>query len=634
VIEKPQNPDVETPLKELNDTLRTAVERVRETPPPQEALDRALSRAQRLGSPKARPWRWALKPAMVAAVAAVLLLALTLWLFSPPTQESRGLAENNLKQLGLATQNLECTALVMDGTSNTILFLDGEDKVQGIVLNRRTGPGRLDEKEKKEKAESYDPIVENAFELARRTPVSTFSADVHTASYSNVRRFLLKENCLPPADAVRIAELINYFPYTYADPVGQAPVAFATNITECPWNTKHHLVRVALKGKQISPSEMPPRNFVFLVDTSGSMNCENRLPLFKKSLKLLVEQLNANDRVAIVTYAGEAGLALDSTPGGDKETINKVIDALNADGSTNGGEGIVLAYRIAQKNFLKGGLNRVILGTDGDFNVGVTKEEDLLKLIDEQRKSGVFLSILGFGMGNLKDAMMEKLAYHGNGHYAYIDTEAEAHKVFVEQGAALLTIAKDVKVQVEFNPKRVGAYRLIGYENRLMKAEDFHDDSKQGGSIGTGHTVTALYEIVPAGLQMPEPGLDPAKWQQTQKAIVADEDEWLTLSMRYKDPEAETSELLKQQLTGPVVKLADAPTDLRFAAAVASFGMLLRDSPYRGEATYASVRKLAKANLGDDPNGHRDEFVALVDVAAELAKKQDAEKKDGEKKED
>jgi Ca-activated chloride channel family protein len=645
VLDK-RNPEVESPLSELHESLRTAVEKARAAPPPPEALERALNRAQKLGPPKPQPWRRFLKPAVAAAVAACLYLGLSAW-FSP--KDPRTSAENNLHQLGLAIQQRSESArfaggvTLADGESNTVLLLR-ERLSEGEQLQRLDELGVMVAREGKElphtelplapkppreladlfkEAESYDRIVENVFLSAHRVPLSTFSIDVHSASYSNVRRFLFQEQRLPPADAVRVAELINYFPYTYAEPRGQHPVAFTTNITECPWNPQHHLVRVALKGKTIDLAHMPPRNLVFLIDTSGSMAAENRLPLLKSSLKMLVDELTDKDRVAIVTYAGTAGLALPATPGTDTVTIKKAIDDLNAEGSTNGGEGIVLAYRLARENFIKGGLNRVILGTDGDFNVGVTKEEDLIRLIEEQRQSGVFLTVLGFGMGNLKDAMMEKLAHHGSGHYAYIDSLMEAKKIFVDQGAALLTIARDVKLQVEFNPQRVGAYRLIGYENRMLADKDFHDDTKHAGSIGTGHTVTALYEIVPAGLPVPEPGKDRAQWQVTPKpAEATDRDDWLTVRMRYKDPEAEQSRLVEQKLTGPVVRWADAPTDFRFAAAVASFGLMLRDSPYRGGLTYAGVRELAQDSLGADRNGHRHEFLTLVDTAATIARKQ------------
>ncbi len=468
--------------------------------------------------------------------------------------------------------------------------------------------------------EAYDHIAENAFLAADRNPLSTFSIDVDTASYSNVRRFLLSEGKLPPPDAVRIEELINYFPYNYVRPKGAHPVAFTLDIAECPWSANHYLARIGLMAQRIDPNKMPPRNFVFLVDTSGSMEAANRLPLLQQSLRLLVDQLNKRDRVAIVAYAGNAGLVLPSTSGDERETIHSAINRLQAGGSTNGGEGITLAYRVAEDNFIAGGLNRVILGTDGDFNVGVTNQGDLVRLIEAKRKSGVFLTILGFGMGNLKDSTMEKLSHHGNGHYAYIDSEAEARKVFVEQGAALVTVAKDVKLQIEFNPKHVAAYRLIGYEDRLLQAHEFNDDKKDAGDMGAGHTVTALYEIVPPGVSVSGPKADALKYQQPVKlSKEADNRDWLTVKLRYKDPDAETSRLLEQSLAGAPARVEQMPADFRFASAVAAFGMLLRNSEYRGEAKYASVRKLAAEALGEDRNGHRGEFLELIDAAERLA---------------
>jgi Ca-activated chloride channel family protein len=471
----------------------------------------------------------------------------------------------------------------------------------------------------KEAGESYSPIVENAFRRVAEQPLSTFSIDVDTASYSNVRRFLLQERRLPPPDAVRIEELINYFPYAYLPAKADHPVAFTLELGECPWNARHQLARIGLAARRIDPERMPPRNLVFLVDTSGSMRPANRLPLLRSSLELLVEQLTARDRVAIVAYAGRAGLVLPSTPGSEKALIRQALGRLEAGGSTNGGEGITLAYRIAEENFLKGGVNRVVLGTDGDFNVGVTSPDALVRLIESKRRSGVFLTVLGFGMGNLKDSTLEKLAQHGNGHYAYIDNEREARKVFVEQGAALVVVARDVKLQVAFNPRHVGAYRLIGYENRLLRDRDFADDRKDAGDMGSGHTVTALYELVPAGLPVPVAGVEPGKWEKTRPAPAGDADEWLTVKLRYKEPDAEKSQLLAQVLAGPAQKLADTTADFRFAAAVASFGLLLRESPYRGDATHAGVRAWAREGRGADPGGHRGRFLELIDAAEQLA---------------
>jgi len=471
----------------------------------------------------------------------------------------------------------------------------------------------------RENTESYNRIVENGFQPADRVPLSTFGLSVDTASYSNVRRFLLEEKRIPPEESVRLAELINYFPYSYPAPTGEQPVSLTLDVTECPWNDGHQLARIAVKGRQLDPAQMPPRNFVFLIDTSGSMGVANRLPLLKQSLTMLVEHLTERDRVALVTYAGSAGLALPSTPGNDKKKILKALDHLEAGGSTNGGEGITLAYRIAKENFLSGGVNRVILGTDGDFNVGVVSQDDLIRLIEEKKQQGIFLTVLGFGMGNLKDGTLERLAHHGHGHYAYIDSLTEAKKVFVEQGGALVTIAKDVKLQVEFNPRRVASYRLLGYENKLLRDQDFNDDKKDGGDLGSGHTVTALYEIVPAEKSSGS-GIDPLRYQHSGQPTVAPEsEEWLTVKLRYKEPAGDVSKLLAQPLAGSSVRLADTAPDLRFASAVAEWGLLMRKSEHRGTASYSKARQRAAEALGADENGHRHEFLRLVESAEKLS---------------
>jgi Ca-activated chloride channel homolog len=448
--------------------------------------------------------------------------------------------------------------------------------------------------------ETYAHIKENSFKDARTVPLSTISIDVDTASYSNVRRFI-NQGQLPPKDAVRVEELVNYFPYNHAAPRGNDPVSLTTDLAVCPWNDRHLLARIALRARTIDKSRMPQRNLVFLVDTSGSMAGANRLPLLKQSLRLLVEEMNQNDRVALVAYAGSAGLVLPPTPGSDRERILGAFDRLKAGGSTAGGAGIRLAYQVAQKHFVSGGINRVILGTDGDFNVGISDTDELVRLIEEKRRSGVYLTILGFGMGNLKDNRLEQLAHHGNGHYAYIDSEAEARKVFVEQGGALVTVTKDVKLQVAFNPARVASYRLIGYENRVLQDRDFDNDRKDAGDMGSGHTVTALYELVPAG-----------------QAEVGRE--WLTVKMRYKDPDSEQSQLLSRELKAEPVAFEAAAEDLRFAAAVASFGMVLRESEHRGNADLAAVRRIAAGSVSFDPGGHRADFVRLVDRARDLSR--------------
>jgi Ca-activated chloride channel homolog len=468
--------------------------------------------------------------------------------------------------------------------------------------------------------EGYSHIDENPFLDVAHAPLSTFSVDVDTASYSNTRRFL-KDGQLPPKDAVRIEELVNYFSYDYPQPVGNAPFSVTAEIAEAPWNTQHRLVHIGLQGKRIAKDNLPPANLVFLIDVSGSMNEPNKLPLVKSSLKTLTEQLTARDHVAIVVYAGSSGLVLPSTSGDRKGEIFAAIDRLEAGGSTNGGEGIQLAYKVAQENFIRDGTNRVILATDGDFNVGTTSEGDLVRLIEAKRQSGVFLSVLGFGTGNVKDSTMEKLADKGNGNYAYIDTSSEARKVLGEQvGGTLFTIAKDVKIQVEFNPKQVAAYRLIGYENRLLRDQDFNDDTKDAGEIGAGHTVTALYEIVPYGQKYENPGIDPLKYQQpTQPSEMANSDEMMTVKLRYKEPNADQSKLISVSLADSQTKLDSASADFRFSSAVAAFGMLLRDSKYKADASYNQVLDLARNSIGTDPQGYRSEFVQLVETARTLS---------------
>ena len=470
--------------------------------------------------------------------------------------------------------------------------------------------------------ETYDRIHENPFLAAAKAPLSTFSIDVDTASYSNVRRFL-NQGQLPPRGAVRIEELINYFTYTYPQPTQAAPFSTTAEVSACPWNPAHRLVHIGLQGRRIAPKQMPPRNLVFLLDVSGSMSSPNKLPLLKAALKLLVNQLTEQDRVAMVVYAGSSGLVLPSTSGDQKQKILAALGRLQSGGSTNGGAGIQLAYKVARDNFRKGGINRVILATDGDFNVGNTSQSGLVRLIEKERNSGVFLTVLGFGMGNYKDSTMEKLADKGNGNYAYIDTINEARKVLVhEAGATLVTIAKDVKIQVEFNPARVSAYRLIGYENRMLRARDFNDDKKDAGEIGAGHTVTALYEVVPVGVKAPQAGtVDPLKYQKPALSAAAASGELLTLKLRYKEPAGSTSKLLSTVINDNQKDQAAASQSLRFSSAVAAFGMLLRGSAHKGQASFAMVKKLAGQSLGKDKHGYRAEFLKLVDRAATLADK-------------
>jgi len=461
--------------------------------------------------------------------------------------------------------------------------------------------------------EAYDHIVENGFLAAAQNPLSTFSIDVDRASYSNVRRFI-NAGQRPPVDAVRIEELINYFTYDYPDPDGEHPFSITTDISDAPWNPIHKLVRIGIQGERIDTRDLPPSNLVFLIDVSGSMQSANKLPLLKASFRMLVNELRSEDRVALVVYAGAAGLVLPSTPGDEKTRILDAIDALEAGGSTAGGAGIELAYRVARENHIAGGNNRVILATDGDFNVGASSDAAMVRLIEEKREQGTFLTVLGFGTGNLKDSKMEKLADHGNGNFAYIDNLMEARKVLVtEMGGTLLAIAKDVKIQVEFNPARVRAYRLIGYENRLLAAEDFNDDTKDAGELGAGHSVTALYEVIPVGVDSPIEirGVDSLRYQTPATPVASDSPELVFVKLRYKRPDADESRLI----TRPLLDTGAAPSaDLRFAAAVAGFGMILRGSEYCGDWTLADVLALARESTGADAEGYRAEFVRLVEA--------------------
>ena len=468
-------------------------------------------------------------------------------------------------------------------------------------------------------AESYAPIVENPFLKVVDSPLSTFSIDVDTASYANVRRFL-NAGQLPPPDAVRIEELVNYFGYSYPQPEEGAPFSAHAEVAGCPWNAEHRLLKIGLKGREIPAQRRPPSNLVFLLDVSGSMNEPNKLPLVKEAMLLLTEQLDERDRVAIVVYADQSQLALPSTSGADKRTIETAVSALAAGGSTNGGEGIQTAYETARTHFIKEGVNRVILATDGDFNVGVTDQDELVRLIEEQARGGVFFTGLGFGEGNLKDGTLEKLADKGNGHYAYIDTLGEARKALVDElSGTLVTIAKDVKVQIEFNPAQVSSFRLIGYENRVLAAADFNDDRKDAGEIGAGHTVTALYEFVPpqaAGAAT----VDDLKYQRAQPAFkpAADSGELLTLKLRYKQPDGDTSRLLEHVVVDEGKRYGQASRDFKFAASVAAFGMLLRHSSFAGDANFDAVLELAGEGLDSDLNGYRAEFISLVKKAKAL----------------
>lgn len=471
--------------------------------------------------------------------------------------------------------------------------------------------------------EQYDPIIENSFLPVSKEPLSTFSIDVDTASYANVRRFL-REGRMPPPNAVRIEEMVNYFPYHYSPPTDGTPFAVSMETAECPWETKHRLLRIGLKGREIERKNRGASNLVFLLDVSGSMNEANKLPLVKEAMKMLVGQLQEDDRVAIVTYASDTNVALPSARGNEREKITAAIDALHAGGCTYGSGGIQLAYQQAVDHFVPGGVNRVILCTDGDLNVGITSDEDLVKLIQEKAKSGVFLTVLGFGEGNLKDSKMQKLADKGNGIYAYIDSMREAHRMLVEQmTGSLMTIAKDVKIQIEFNPAAVSAYRLVGYEKRILANQDFNDDKKDAGEIGAGHTVTALYELVPVGAEESGEGVEGGlKYQhvpQEKLTPQAESGELLTLKIRYKEPEKEVSKLLEFTAKDSGKRFGEATCDFRFAASVAAFGMKLRSSPYCGNLNYAAVAEFAAGALDDDKNGYRAEFLDLVREANRIS---------------
>ena len=466
--------------------------------------------------------------------------------------------------------------------------------------------------------EAYDHIADNNWKLVGNDPLSTFSVDVDTASYANMRRFLNAGN-RPPPDAVRIEELINYFEYEYPAPNGQHPFSVTTEVGPCPWQPRHKLLLIGLQGRRIADAQLPPRNLVFLIDVSGSMQLANKLPLVKASLTMLVGHLTARDKVAIVVYAGASGLVLPSTSASDRSRILAAIADLQSGGSTNGAAGIELAYQQAQANFIPGGVNRVILATDGDFNVGVPDRGSLVRLIEDKRRAGIALSVLGYGMGNLKDATLEQLADKGNGNYAYIDTLQEANKVLVNQaGGTLVTIAKDVKLQLEFNPAHVAAFRLIGYENRVLAHQEFKDDTKDAGEIGAGHSVTALYELVPNGETLPSvPSLDPLKYQ-TPASQASRSNEWLTVKLRYKQPDADTSVPFDVAITPR--NTTTTSRNLGFASAVAAFGMTLREAQHRGSSTYDMAIDLARRHRGEDQHGHRAEFARLAEVARSLAR--------------
>jgi Ca-activated chloride channel homolog len=468
--------------------------------------------------------------------------------------------------------------------------------------------------------ESYSSINETGFRHSLANPLSTFSIDVNTAAYTNVRRFI-NNGQMPPADAVRIEEMLNYFTYEYAQSVDGHPFSVSSEYSDCPWEPKHKLLHIGLKGKEIPLEELPPSNLVFLIDVSGSMSSANRLPLVKSGFKMLVNKLRSVDNVAIVVYSGAAGCVLPSTPGNEKQKIIAAIDKLEAGGSTAGGAGIQLAYQIAVKNFIPNGNNRVILATDGDFNVGISNEDELQKFIEEKRKTGVYLTCLGFGMGNYKDSKMEILANKGNGNYAYIDNLQEVHKVFIKEfGGTLFTIAKDVKLQIDFNPAKVQSYRLIGYENRRLNNEDFKDDTKDAGEMGAGHTVTAVYEIIPSGVEsrfLTDP--DPSKYlKQNLPEIRNESSEIATIRVRYKQPAGDQSREFRQVVGDSRLAFNRTSDNFRFSASVAMFGMLLRNSDYKGNATYDLVSSMAEKARGSDDDGYRAEFIRMVKSVRDL----------------
>ena len=513
----------------------------------------------------------------------------------------------------------------------TTADVSSPDRVKGVLTSSQAGYHQYRQARPPEgsvpqwNTEGYSAIHENGFKDVLHAPLSTFSIDVDRASYSNVRRFL-NMGQLPPKDAVRIEEMINYFSYAYPEPEGKHPFSVYTEISECPWNDDHQLLHVGLKGKNIEKEYLPASNLVFLIDVSGSMGTPNKLPLLKQAFRMLVSELRPEDRVAMVVYAGAAGLVLESTPGSKKEEILAALERLESGGSTAGGAGLKLAYQVAMENFIEEGNNRIILATDGDFNIGPSSNAEMERLIEEKREHGIFITVLGFGMGNYKDDRMEIIADKGNGNYAYIDNIQEARKMFItEFGGTLFTIAKDVKFQIEFNPARVKGYRLVGYENRLLNDEDFNDDKKDAGEMGAGHTVTALYELIPAGSDEPLKSIDPLKYQsvegrQESKAPVKPDlsAELMTVKLRYKQPDGNTSTKVEIPVKGKVLEADETSDNFRFSAAVAEFGMILRESEYKADATLGQVIELAKEARGEDEEGIRSEFLRLVRLAGTL----------------
>lgn len=508
---------------------------------------------------------------------------------------------------------------------NTLIFIPGRQKSSRYDKNQIMAMPSIayasDWEIQNFNTEGYTTIHENEFLATTNNPLSTFSIDVDAASYSNMRRFI-NSGQKPPKDAVRIEEMINYFNYDYPQPKSRDPFSISTELSVCPWNEKHLLLHIGLQGKEIATDNLPSSNLVFLIDVSGSMNAPNKLPLLKSAFKMLVKKLRPDDYVSIVVYAGAAGLVLPPTVGSNKETIIRALDQLSAGGSTAGGAGLKLAYRTAQTHFVKGGNNRIILATDGDFNIGASSNAEMERLIEIERDNGIFMTVLGFGMGNYKDDKMEIIADKGNGNYDYIDNLQEARKVLVNEfGGTLFTIAKDVKIQVEFNPANVQAYRLIGYENRKLKNEDFNNDEKDAGELGAGHTVTAMYEIIPVGVKSdfihPVDNLKYQKKETGKKAGVSEE--LLTLKLRYKEPDGNTSKLIIKTVQNKPIELQKTSDNFRWSAAVAGFGMLLRESPFMGNTSIKSVLQMARHAKGEDQFGYRMEFLKLVESSEFLA---------------
>ncbi len=490
--------------------------------------------------------------------------------------------------------------------SSEMVCTDSVSEDESVLYN--------DEPNQEENAESYTGLEENPFESPKKTPLSTFSIDVDNASYTNIRRFINNGQEVPK-DAVRVEEMMNFFKYSYPQPKNEHPFSINTEYSESPWNTNHKLLKIGLQGKDVPMTNLPTSNLVFLIDVSGSMSEENKLPLLKESMGILVKQLRKKDKVSIVVYAGSAGVVLEPTSGDDKDAIMDAFDELSAGGSTAGGEGIELAYKLAKQNFISEGNNRVIIATDGDFNVGSSSDDDMLKLIEEKRKSGIFLTVLGFGMGNYKDSKMEILADKGNGNYAYIDNIQEANRFLGKEfKGSMFAIAKDVKIQIEFNPKHVQAYRLIGYENRKLKPEDFKNDAIDAGELGSGHSVTALYEIIPVGVESNYATSD-LKYTKVKQAETNYSEELATIKFRYKKPDGERSIEMVQTIDNKSVALANTSSDFKFGSAVAWFGLKLRDSKLIANTSEKEIRKLAKSGLSNDEDGYKSEFIRLVESA-------------------